>query len=292
MKIQPECLPCLMKRCLYEIKLSGKDREVSKRAMIRAMETLAKEFDPSKCSASIATKVHRAVYEALGCTDPYKEMKRRSNEVALSLLPKIESIVERSHDPLKAAIVCSIIGNILDFGIKGGSKAPENLEEDFERFYGEGLGYSDYDDFKRILLSSRRVTLFTDNCGEIVFDKILCREIKEANPDLKLTLVVKGRPILSDATREDAERLKFTEVVDEILDTGTFAVGLDINNMPQDLKENLRKTDLIICKGMANYEVFSETSYRPIAYLLRTKCEPIARSLDIDVNINVLKLFK
>ena len=108
---------------------------------------------------------------------------------------------------------------------------------------------------------------------------------------MRLTLVVKGEPILSDATREDAEKLSFREVVDEIMDTGTFAVGLDIENMPENLRKNLEETDLIICKGMANYEVFSETSYRPIAYLLRTKCEPIARSLGVETNINILKLF-
>ena len=291
MKIQPECLPCLIKRCLYEIELAGKNREVSKKAMVKAMETLAREFDPSRCSASIATDVHRAVYQTLDCKDPYREMKRRSNEVALSLLPKVEAIIKNSRDPLKAAIVCSIIGNILDFGIKGGSSRPENLEKDFERFYREGLGYSDYDEFRKLLLNARRVTLFTDNCGEIVFDKLLCREIKRLKPELKLTLVVKGEPVLSDATREDAENLSFREVVDEIMDTGTFAVGLDIENMPENLRKNLEETDLIICKGMANYEVFSETSYRPIVYLLRTKCEPIARSIGVKTNISILKLF-
>lgn len=291
MKIQPECLPCLLKRCLYEIELAGKGKDISKKAMAKAMEALAREFDPSRCSASIATEVHRAVYQALECRDPYREMKRRSNEVALSLLPKVETIIKNSRDPLKSAIVCSIIGNILDFGIEGGSGRPEDLEKDFERFYREGLGYSDYDDFRKILLNAERVTLFTDNCGEIVFDKLLCREIKRSRPELRLTLVVKGEPILSDATREDAEKLSFREVVDEIMDTGTFAVGLDIENMPENLRKNLEETDLIICKGMANYEVFSETSYRPIAYLLRTKCEPIARSMGVKTNINILKLF-
>ena len=291
MKIQPECLPCLMKRCLYEIELAGKNKDISKKAMVKAMEALAREFNPSRCSASVATEVHRAVYKALECKDPYGEMKRRSNEVALSLIPKVETIIKNSCDPLESAIVCSIIGNILDFGIEGGSSRPENLERDFERFYREGLGYSDYDGFRKILLNAERVTLFTDNCGEIVFDKLLCREIKRSRPELRLTLVVKGEPILSDATREDAEKLSFREVVDEIMDTGTFAVGLDIENMPENLRKNLEETDLIICKGMANYEVFSETSYRPIAYLLRTKCEPIARSLGVETNINILKLF-
>jgi len=54
----------------------------------------------------------------------------------------------------------------------------------------------------------------------------------------------------------------------------------------------LKQSDLIICKGMANYESFSETNYRPIAYLLRTKCSAIANSMNLPLNINVIKLYE
>lgn len=292
MKIQPECLPCLLKRCLYEVQLVNVDKSTAKNAMINAIETLMKEFNRNECSAVIATKVHKAVYDSLGCKDPYKEMKERSNKVALSLLPKIENIVRASPDPLESAILCSIIGNILDFGIKGGGREPEKLKEDFERLYREGFGYTDYKKFKEILSAAKNAMLFTDNCGEIVFDKLLCREIKNFNPELNLTVVVKGEPVLSDATREDADKLKFNEVTDEAMDTGTFAVGLDPYNIPEHLEKKLRESDIIICKGMANYEVFSELDYRPITYLLRIKCEPIARSLGLKTGINVLRVME
>lgn len=134
--------------------------------------------------------------------------------------------------------------------------------------------------------------LFTDNCGEIVFDKILCRELKKFNPKMFLTLVVKGEPVLSDATIKDAEKLQFEEVVDKILTTGCFAVGVDFNKPPSELDGALKRVDLIICKGMANYESFSETNYHPIVYLMRTKCDPIATSMNIPVNINAIKLYE
>ena len=96
MKIQPECIPCLMRRCLYEIELVSKDVSLSKEVLIKAMETLLREFDPNKCSATIATKVHKVVYDGLGVKDPYRDIKRRSNEVALSLISKIEERVKRA----------------------------------------------------------------------------------------------------------------------------------------------------------------------------------------------------
>jgi damage-control phosphatase, subfamily I len=62
--------------------------------------------------------------------------------------------------------------------------------------------------------------------------------------------------------------------------------------LPSALKKSLDQADLIICKGMANYEAFSETNYKPIAYLLRTKCTAIANSMGLPLNINAIKLYQ
>ena len=292
MKIQPECLPCLLRRVLYEVEIGTDDAKLASDALIAAVKTLSEVFSPSRCSAEIATHVHRTVYEKLGNNDPYRKLKEKSNEVALSLLPKVERVIDETEDPLKAAMVCSIIGNILDFGIKGGSGSPEDLFKVFDKYFSEGLGYDDYGKLHSILLNSKKVVLVTDNCGEIVFDKVLCRELKRFNPGTHLTLVVRGAPVLSDATIEDAERLGFNEVVDEVQTTGGFAVGFDVHSIPERLKKTLEEADVIVCKGMANYEVFSETSYKPVAYLLRTKCTAIARSMNLPLNVSAIKVYE
>jgi len=292
MKIQTECVPCLIKRIIFEAKQSTKDPKVIKNVIKNAGSALAELYDPDECSITIATKVHKIVYETLGDNDPYKKLKERSYNVAQSLIPKVEELIEKSDDPLKTSMLCAVIGNTLDFGIEGASNNPELLTEFFEESIEKGLGYDDTEKLKELLLKSKNVLLFTDNCGEFNFDKILCREIKKFNTDINLTLVVKGEPVLSDATMKDAEQLGFDEVVDEILTTGCFAVGVDFKQLPEDLKEALEETDLIICKGMANYEAFSETDYHPIAYLMRVKCNAIANSMKLSVDINAVKLYQ
>jgi len=292
MKIQTECVPCLLKRVIFETEQSTKDPEVRTRVIRNACRVLSELYDPKECSASIATKVHKTVYETLGDDDPYKDLKNQSNRVAQSLRPRVEELIEESDDPLKTIMICSIVGNTMDFGIEGGSTHPEMLRDIFEKTVAEGLGYDDTERLKELLKKSKHVILFADNCGEIVFDKILCRELKRSNPDIFLTLVVRGEPIISDATIKDAEELQFNEVVDEILTTGCFAIGVDFNKLQAELEKALKKTDLIICKGMANYEAFSETSYHPIAYLLRTKCTAIANSMNLPLNINAVKLYE
>ena len=60
------------------------------------------------------------------------------------------------------------------------------------------------DDTDRILPLTKRVVYFTDNCGEIVFDRLLL-EYLHANGS-EITLVVRDAPILNDATMEEAEQ--------------------------------------------------------------------------------------
>jgi len=291
MKIQTECVPCLIKRIIFEANQSTKDPKVIKNVIKNAGNALAELYDPNECSITIATKVHKIAYETLGDSDPYKELKERSYKVAQSLIPKVEELIEKSDDPLKTSMFCAVIGNTLDFGIEGASNNPELLTEFFKESINEELGYDDTEELKDLLSKSKNVLLFTDNCGEFNFDKILCREIKKFNPDINLTLVVKGEPVLSDATMKDAKQLGFDEVVDEIRTTGCFAVGVDFKQLPEDLKKALGEADLIICKGMANYEAFSETDYRPIAYLMRVKCTAIANSMNLSLNISAIKVY-
>lgn len=291
MKIHTECVPCLLKRIIFEIEQSTKDKETMNKAIRNACKVLSEQFDLNVCSATIATNVHKIVYEILGDDDPYRDLKKQSNKVAKSLVPKVEEFISCSDDPLRISSICSIVGNMMDFGIEGASKHPDFLAEVFEDIFVEDLGYDDTDELKKLLSESKSVVLFTDNCGEIVFDKILCRELKKFNPNIFLTVVVKGKPIISDATLEDIKDLDFEEVANEILTTGCFAIGLDFDKMPKALKKGLDQADLIICKGMANYEAFSETDYRPVVYLLRTKCTAIASSMKLPLNISAVKLY-
>jgi uncharacterized protein with ATP-grasp and redox domains len=292
MKIQTECVPCLLKRVLFETELSSRGKQHQTEALRAACSLLADLYDPTVCSARIATQVHQGVYHALHDDDPYRKLKKTSNDVALSLVPKVESLIKQSPDPLKTSLVCSIIGNIMDFGIEGSSTHPRLLEDVFDTLYEEGLGYDDSQKLRTLLQNATQCMVFTDNCGEIVFDKILCREMKRFNPQLHITAVVKGQPILSDATLQDAEMIHLADVVDEVMTTGCFAVGVDFPGLPADVLQELKDTGVIIAKGMANYESFSETSYRPIAYLLRTKCHAIAQSMQLPQNISAIKVYE
>ncbi len=284
MRPQPECLACIFRRAVFEANLVNPDKAMD---VVKALlSLLCDEFDENKLSIKVWTKVHAKVNEILGTDDPYKELKRRSNDIAMKMFPKALEYYERSADKLRAAELLAIIGNVLDFGV--GVNSPEEFEKVFTSLINEGIGYDDTEKLKKYL--KEHIVYITDNCGEIVFDKILVRELKKYAE--KITLLVRGKPILSDATREDVAYVGLDKEVDEVRDTGMFAVGIDMDLASEELKELLYSADLIIAKGMGNYEALSESDLRPIAYLLRTKCEPVARDIGVPKGTNVVKVFE
>ncbi|MFZ3382512.1 MAG: ARMT1-like domain-containing protein, partial [Candidatus Methanoperedens sp.] len=134
------------------------------------------------------------------------------------------------------------------------------------------------------------VVYLADNCGEIVFDTLLLEEIKKLGG--RITLVVRGAPILNDVTMKEVKELGIDKMVDRVLTTGSNAIGLCLQEAPPELVEAFGKASLIISKGMANYETMSEYDFRPIAYLLKTKCDSVAEAMGLKRNMNVARMEK
>ncbi|WP_455391635.1 damage-control phosphatase ARMT1 family protein [[Eubacterium] cellulosolvens] len=286
MKVSPECVPCLLNRLLYETNLV--DPSCAGTVMKEACGILGTDLTTEICSAELATRVHRRTYEILGCRDPYEKLKKIAMAVCLRLEEKAKALIKQSSYRLHTAVLCAIVGNVLDFGIVGGMTSPDDLVASFDSIYNEGLGYDDTKNAERYLVPGAKIVYLADNCGEIVFDKLLCLELK--NYGVEIIFVVKGEPILSDATLVEAEQIALGEVVDKIITTGKYAVGLDFKNIPPVLETALLDADLIVSKGMANLEALSETNFRPIWYLLRTKCNPVSEAIGEPRNLNVAKI--
>jgi hypothetical protein len=127
-----------------------------------------------------------------------------------------------------------------------------------------------------------------DNCGEIVFDRLLVNELKSMG--VRVVGVVKGEPILTDVTEADLRTTGMDKVFDVCLTTGSFAIGIDTDLIGEELGLELDQADLIISKGMANFESLSDKKYPRVAYLMRTKCRPVAEAIGAGRDQNVVKL--
>lgn len=286
--MSPECIPCLIRRVLFEAEEVDADKAVE--AVRNASEMLGHLFGEGVCSATVATKVHRETYRILGSKDPYRTLKRKSNEIALELYPAAEKFVKAAKDPLRAAFLCAVVGNVLDFGIGTGYDHPSRLKKEFKNLLGEGLGHDDSPKIEKMLKKADKVVYLSDNCGEIVLDRLALKELKRF--DIELTLAVKEEPILTDATKKDIAGLGMERIVHRVVEAPGFAVGVDLDSLKGRFGKMVRDSDLVIAKGMANFEALSETDIMPVAYLLRTKCAPVANAMGLPKDINAVKLFE
>lgn len=280
-----KCPACLLNRIYQECRMVTDDEELIGRIIEKSMEMILKEFRRREVNAVASTRVHRMVYRMLGDDDPYRELKKRANEETARILPLARRYVERG-DRFRNAVVVSIIGNSFDYGVLGHEVNDSNFREYFEQEFRRGLAIDDVDDIRHLCRGT--VVYLADNAGEVVLDRLLVEEIKRLGG--KVSFVVRGRPVLSDATIEDARFAGIHEVADEILTNGEGAIGVIEEELPEVTRERMESADVIIAKGMANYECLSEGSFDSIAFLLKAKCEPVARDIGVRIGDMVAML--
>ena len=286
MEITPDCVPCLMRRIVFQARLLNNGCEAE--AAGAALKAFAREYAPGRNSAEVATEVHRAAYGVMG-SDPYLQMKLDSDGIAGRYLEKVTEYVESSNDPFSAAVRIAVIGNIMDFGTPYAISGPEQFDSRFQDMLDQGIASDDTERFKELLNNCKSVLYFFDNCGESQFDKPLIRQIRGMG--IRVVGVVRGKAILNDVTLEDAKRIGLDKELDRIVTTGGFMIGAVLAKADADLKEELEKADMIIAKGMANYESLSDQDAGiPKVHILRTKCSAVANSLNVPEDINVVRV--
>jgi uncharacterized protein with ATP-grasp and redox domains len=179
---------------------------------------------------------------------------------------------------LRAVVGLAALGNSVDF-----FKDPETALSELPRQYAEGIAFfkDDVDRLDAFLgRKPETVLYFTDNAGEVYFDLPLFDYIKGRAQ--RTVLVVKGAPALNDLTREELANANLAGGFDEIMDTGSDAPGIDWDSAPEELIGLTRSADLIISKGMANFEtIFSRAIPTPVFYLFKVKCEVIQEFLKV-----------
>jgi len=286
MKISPRCPACLLNRAYTESKMATDDEEKIRKAVEESLRILNRRYPLREINAVIATEMHRKVYEVLGIEDPYRKLKQRANETVMRYLNEIRDFIEEKSDRFRASAIASIIGNTFDYGVMGHEVSENNFMDFFKKEFEKGLAIDNLDRIKELCRGN--VVYLTDNCGEIVVDALFIENIKKISNHI--AVVVRGKPILSDATADDAKLAGIDVIADEILTNGNGAIGIIEEELPPETKKRIKNADIIIAKGMANYECLSESEYTT-AFLLTAKCEPVAESLGVEVGdmVAVLK---
>jgi uncharacterized protein with ATP-grasp and redox domains len=253
----------------------------------RIAEGYEKELEP----VILSINLYRELYELGGVHDPYRDIKEKSILAAEKALPLIEASMTSysGYDHFKAALSASIAGNLIDFNTAYHSPDLTSLAQVYETIMREGFEPDDSADLWQTIQSKKgKVVFLADNAGETHFDIPLLRILKESG--WRMTYVVKGQPMINDATRED---IKGTQIEDmaEIADNGGWAHGVPSMYVSKEFLDLVKNCDLVLSKGQANVETFPEIQ-REIGvetfYIIRAKCPHIAQAVGANVGDNVV----
>ena len=111
----------------------------------------------------------------------------------------------------------------------------------------------------------------TDNCGEVVCDRLVIEELSRRFPSLSVTVLVRGQDALNDATREDAAQVGLDSVAD-IADNGCGVAGTPLEYVGEAARGLLEGADVILSKGQGNFETMHGCGLN-VYYSFLCKCD-------------------
>ena len=276
-RLRPECLSCLAKKYLDKYPENA-TIEAKNEYMRRALRIMACSNDHDAAPV-VVNRLAKIREEIFGIADDFSDAKKHFNQVMLERESEIRTKIEAAEDPFLLAMQYAMVGNYIDLGaMKQVDEA--QLSVLLDNAANQPIPQKEFESLKKYLSHAQYMAYLTDNCGEIVLDKLLIEVIQKNYPKLKIAAVVKGGNVLNDATREDAAQVGLDQVV-SILDTGTDIAGTWLDSTQYHTAQFIRKVDVILAKGQANYETLRFTGLN-IFYLFLCKCEMFAREFQVE----------
>lgn len=266
----PQCIDCLVGLAQMAASLISQDDEMLQvRARTLAHRILDKARKREMTSPEIANHILREIMAFAGVPDPYAGFRAKEMELAREIFRQVEY---HKGDDLRSRINLAVLGNSLDF-----FKEPKEALADVPLQLREGLRFfrDDISCLEDFLSAGPELVLYlADNAGEIYFDYPLFEHLRERAH--RTVLVVKGGPSLNDLTRIDLRLSRLEERFPEVVDTGTEGVGIEWGRLSKEFLDLLDNADLVISKGMANFEtIYPRGLPTPVFFLFRAKCQPM-----------------
>jgi uncharacterized protein with ATP-grasp and redox domains len=284
MKTYLDCLPCLMSQALRTAR-AATDDEAIQRQVINAVAVMIPELSLELKPPEIAQRGYRLIRQLTGNNDPYHEAKAEANSAALALLPELKRMINQSADRLFTACRLAILANSLDFGPSFNHGGIEELTDEAIAC-SLPLAVNNYDQLWSSINNSHSLLYLGDNAGEIVFDRLLIEEIHRVR-ELETCFVVREKPVINDATMEDARSVGLDKVA-TVVSNSSDAPATILSECSAEVRRLFRSADIIIAKGQGNYESL-EGEPGNIFFLLRAKCPLVAEALGVSVGDCILK---
>lgn len=266
------CIACIMGKQKESVSCFSEEKK--KTDYLEEVRRILEENAGTHSCPWLLMQIEETYVRYFGPLKDYTDLKKKYNQYMLAKELLIEQRIRRSADPMQTCIKYVCAGNYIDFGPTG--RVDDSiLERLLAKAEEEAVSAPELESLKTDLKDAGELVYLTDNCGEIVMDKIWIKFIKEQYPDLHITVILRGGPALNDATMEDAEEIGLTEIVD-CMGNGAAITGTDLSVVSKSAEKLLRKADVILSKGQGNFEGLYGEKLNPY-FLFLCKCELFVR---------------
>lgn len=275
-RLRPECLTCLAKKYMH-LHPEGLEEDVKIKYMQKVLEIISKAKRTD--SAPIVVRKINDAHEAMfGYRNDFRQVKPYYNALMMDWVKDLYPKLDRAEDSLKLALQYSMIGNYIDFG--GSNQVnEEDLAQMFEKVCDYHLDAHTYEALKTDLKAAKKIAFLTDNCGEVVLDKMLLEVIEKLYPQVRISIIVRGEPVLNDVTMEDAIQVGLTQHFN-VIGNGNSTAGTVVEELSDEAKEILLSADVILSKGQANFETLRGCGLN-VYYIFLCKCEMFAKFFNV-----------
>jgi uncharacterized protein with ATP-grasp and redox domains len=277
MKMYLDCIPCIIRQALQAARFASTDEETQEKVVRAVLETLQK-CDFKKTPPEISHKAHITITEILGPNDPYQKVKEESNFLAYAMYDEHKQECSKSDDPIDTAVRLAIAGNIMDYA----AYRDFDLHNTIVTVRKAKFAIDHVRKLKKELETAKCIAYLVDNAGEIVFDKLFIETVGEICGKKEWHVFVKSRPIINDATHNDAAQIGLHVVDNVTLESVKIDKEYDSRTDPEFL-DYLRTFDMVISKGQGNYEILSDAEGISFFFLLMVKCPIVAGDIGVDV---------
>ncbi|MDR3178012.1 MAG: ARMT1-like domain-containing protein [Campylobacteraceae bacterium] len=283
MKIQNACKECVLKQAARVGELLNLDKK-SKEAVLGMASVHAANFDDTLSPPQNAYRFYEDAAKYLGVEDIYKDIKKASSKKAEEFRAICERYIQNASDRLLMATKIAVAGNVIDLA----SYMQYDLKEEVDKVLRSEFYVDDFIYLKAALQEAKSIVYISDNAGEEIFDKIYIKVIKELFCDIKVYYFTRGKPIINDITYQEALDSGMHEAA-VVINSGVPTPGFVPELAGKEAAGLFKEADLVIAKGMGNYECLNEYKKSNIFYLFKVKCDVVGEDVNAPLGALVCK---
>ena len=270
-RLNEECINCIISKYLKDYPENA-DYE-ARLSYIQGVLKILAEAKITESAPELVEKVALVREKIFGEQKDFSEIKKHFNTLVMSLEDEVYSKIQAGNNIVEAALKYSMMGNYIDFGVVE-NVDERKLMEFLDRAPEVEIDEFEFKQFEKELETARKMVFLTDNCGEVVLDKLLIKAICSRFPNLNMEVIVRGLPVLNDATMEDAKQVKLSDIA-SVSDNGTAIAGTCLERISFEARQKIDEADLILAKDQGNFETLRYCK-RNVYYAFMCKCKMFA----------------